>query len=180
MTERRWYVVNTKYGQESVANEHLKNQNFAVFYPQIQERYLKKGLRFIRNKPLYPTYLFVELDIAKDPWYKIKSTRGVQGILGSSPDSALPVRRGFIEKLISGTQDGVIPVADNTTRHSFKPGQTVVINALNFNGLTAVVERLKKNNKILLKTSLLHREISLILEANLISPLPEPDSAGVR
>lgn len=70
-----WYLLKTKPRQEQRAEEHLENQGFDVFCPMICPSGCKE-------EALFPGYIFLYLDL-KDlgSFYKIKSTRGVAGIV---------------------------------------------------------------------------------------------------
>lgn len=169
--EKRWYVVNTKFSAEEQATYQLRAQSFEVFFPEYQEKYLKKQIRLIRTRALYPSYIFVHFNIEQDPWYKIKNTRGVREILSSSADHAIPVKRGFVEKLIEASEQvGTLIIEEKPQNHDFKIGQEVQVNAINFSGIVGKITELKKD-KVLINTALLSRQITLSLPYNLVSPL---------
>ena len=176
--EQRWYVVNTKWASEGLAAQQLRNQNFDVFFPEYQEKFMKNRLRFVRTKALYPTYIFVMFDVDKDPWFKIKNTKGVKEILGATADRATPIRKGFVEAMLQAAETtGTLVFKEENEGYRFKVGERVTINAINFKGLEGVVSEIKKD-KIIIKTYLLSRQISLSLGSNLISPL-KSESCGV-
>ena len=66
---KKWYLIQTKPQQESIAAQNLSNQGFNTFYPKAP----------INNKitPLFPRYLFIELDDKTQNWTPIRSTKGV-------------------------------------------------------------------------------------------------------
>jgi transcriptional antiterminator RfaH len=70
---KNWYLIKTKPQQEAVATQNLTNQNFNVFYPKA----------VIKNKttPLFPSYLFIELDDKTQNWTPIRSTKGVSNFV---------------------------------------------------------------------------------------------------
>ena len=51
------------------------------------------------KKPLFPSYLFIELDIFKDEWLKINNTYGVSEILKSSSYYPESIPSEFIQSL---------------------------------------------------------------------------------
>lgn len=72
-----WYLIQTKPRQEAKAHEHLLNQGYEVFFPQLHVAKLAKGQETKRQEPLFPNYLFVYLRAGVDNWSPIRSTRGV-------------------------------------------------------------------------------------------------------
>lgn len=57
----KWYVLHSKPHKERILWRQLKDQGFEVFYPHILLRSVKPGV--IKNKPLFPGYLFVNVNL---------------------------------------------------------------------------------------------------------------------
>ena len=70
---KKWYLIQTKPQQESIATENLSNQGFEVFFPKA----------IIKNKTvsLFPRYLFIRLDDKTQNWTPISSTKGVSNFV---------------------------------------------------------------------------------------------------
>ena len=85
----QWYVVQTQANAENKALAHLTRQGFATYLP----RYLKRRRHARRvdvvAAPLFPRYLFVEIDMAVQRWRSIYSTVGVSRLVcnGEFPTS---------------------------------------------------------------------------------------------
>ena len=74
---KRWYLAQCKPNATHVAVRNLDNQGFVSFLP-LQEGTKRKGKGFQNQiRPLFPGYLFVQLDVNDGPWRKINNTRGV-------------------------------------------------------------------------------------------------------
>ena len=77
----RWYVVHTQPNNEGRAEANLRHQGFATYVP----RYLRSRRHARRTetvaRPLFPRYLFVSFDIARDRWRAIYSTIGVRALI---------------------------------------------------------------------------------------------------
>ena len=58
----KWYVVLTKPKQEERAEEHLAAQDREVFLPRVQLEKMRKGKRVDVVEPLFPGYLFVNVE----------------------------------------------------------------------------------------------------------------------
>lgn len=76
--EKSWYLINSKPRQELRAEEHLKNQEISCVLPTIEIEKVIRGKRQTITEPLFPGYLFVELQTDGQNWSKIRSTRGVR------------------------------------------------------------------------------------------------------
>ena len=73
----RWYVARSQPRRENYAIEHLRNQGYVAHCPTI-ERPSKKGTIRV---PLFPGYLFIRLNLARDGWRSINGTRGIIGLV---------------------------------------------------------------------------------------------------
>jgi transcription antitermination factor NusG len=99
----RWFAAWTHPGGEFRAELHLAEQGFTVFLP------LHLDLRFRREVghghigPMFPSYVFVFLDTARDQWRRIYRSRGIAGLIGATTDRPTPLGEGIIEELIART-----------------------------------------------------------------------------
>ena len=101
---KQWYVVQTHAMAEEKAAFNLKRQRYRAYLPQ----YLKKRSHARRidwvARPLFPCYLFVEMDVEATQWQAIRSTIGVSHFLclGELP---APVPEGIVEAIIAREDD---------------------------------------------------------------------------
>ena len=72
-----WYALQLKPAQGDRALANLQNQDIACFYPKITVEKIKVGKRTQKLEPLFPGYLFVNLEQTDPMWAKLRSTRGV-------------------------------------------------------------------------------------------------------
>ena len=89
----RWYVAHTQPHAENKAAVHLGRQGFVTYLP----RYLKRRRHARRvdvvSAPLFPRYLFVQIDTAVQRWRSIYSTFGVsQLVVTAIPRRRFPIR----------------------------------------------------------------------------------------
>lgn len=87
MHELRWYLVQCKPNVAQIAFRNLQNQGFGAFLP-LQEITKRKGKTFQRQvRPLFPGYLFAQLNHSEGPWRQVNNTRGVARLvrLGTEP-----------------------------------------------------------------------------------------------
>jgi transcriptional antiterminator RfaH len=95
----RWYAVNTQPRQEARADENLRRQGFYSWLPrfQRQRRHARRADQVLA--PLFPGYLFVQLDPEIERWRSINGTFGVIRLL-SSGDMPLAVPDGLVEEIM--------------------------------------------------------------------------------
>src|SRR5690554_1682526 len=95
---KAWYVVNTRPHNECRAEMNLRRQGFNVWLPVLERsRRHARRIETVRA-PLFPGYLFIELDLSRDNWWPVNGSYGVRSLLcqGGRP-SALP--QEFVEGL---------------------------------------------------------------------------------
>ena len=72
----KWLLVYTKAKEEQRAKQNLENQGFDIFLPMVALPTTNRSKSTILE-PMFPRYLFIKLNLEKDNWSLIKSTRGV-------------------------------------------------------------------------------------------------------
>jgi transcriptional antiterminator RfaH len=106
-----WFVVRTQVHQEHRSYHQLCNQGFEVFLPLIERsvRHARK-IRSVRA-PLFPGYLFIQLDLSRDQWRCVNSTFGVSSLIMAG-EQPRPVPKGVVERFIDLTQaNGLVDFA---------------------------------------------------------------------
>lgn len=127
-----WYALQHKPAQGERALTHLQNQEIACFYPKIMVEKIKAGKRTKKLEPLFPGYLFVNLEQTDPMWAKLRSTRGVLRIVGFANKPA-PIGDSVIQHI----QNGLDSVAQ---QGGIKPGQAVQLNEGPFEGINAIFQ----------------------------------------
>lgn len=96
---KKWYVIKTKANQEKKALINLSRQGYEIFCPL--SPFLKKFKNSITKilNPLFPSYIFIRLDLDIDGWRKIDSTYGVKEILRNNSMYPGEISCDFIENL---------------------------------------------------------------------------------
>lgn len=147
----RWYVVQTKVRQEQIALENLSRQGYRCFCPRIREWRKRCGKRYLSKEAFFPGYLFVRLDLGNTDAAPIRSTHGVSGLVRFGYHLQ-PVPEAVVETLQQHADvEGVISVEPV----GFKPGQQVRIEEGPFEGLTAIFQAKKGEERAILLLGLL-------------------------
>ena len=127
-----WYALQHKPAQGDIALTHLQNQDIACFYPKITVEKIKAGKRTKKLEPLFPGYLFVNLEQTDPMWAKLRSTRGVLRIVGFANRPA-----AISDDVIQHIKDSLDSV---TEQGGIKPGQSVQLDEGPFEGISAIFQ----------------------------------------
>ncbi|MCP1647234.1 transcription/translation regulatory transformer protein RfaH [Pseudomonas nitroreducens] len=149
--EKRWYLVQCKPRQDFRALEHLQHQGYECLLPTRQIERLRNGQWNHQEEPLFPGYLFIELDTLQDNWMPIRSTRGVSQIVrfGSIP---LPVPN----HIISGLR-----YRDQPLEQELQPGDKVIVDWSGTKGMEAIFLAKDGTERVLLLLNVLQREVQV-------------------
>jgi len=84
-----WYVVQTHPHAEANAAAHLERQGYSVYLPRYHKRRRHaRRIEFV-TAPLFPSYLFVMIDMFAQRWRSIQSTIGVSRLVCSGEEPAV-------------------------------------------------------------------------------------------
>lgn len=151
-----WCVVNTHPNQESRAETNLLRQGFRAWLPAINRtRRHARRVDTVRA-PLFPGYLFVNLDLAAGGWSVINHSFGVKRLLADAV-APKPLPAAFIDALRSRLgADGVVDLAPD----GLAPGEVVRIGEGPFEGRLAIVSALRPGDRVRLLLDVLGGRVS--------------------
>jgi transcriptional antiterminator RfaH len=118
-----WYLVYTKPRHENLANIHLQNQGFHVYFPLLQQHKRRHSIYRVVTEPLFPRYLFIHLNSGIDDWSKIRSTRGCVSLVRFGPIPA-KIPDSLILRL---QEDEIHRFSKQQNTPDFKPGDRVQV-----------------------------------------------------
>ncbi|MBD9677063.1 transcription/translation regulatory transformer protein RfaH [Pseudomonas sp. PDM18] len=148
VTEKRWYLVQCKPRQDLRALANLQQQHYECLLPMRQVERISQGTLQLRSEPLFPGYLFIELDTLQDNWMPIRSTRGVSQMVRFD-NEPLPVPQSVIAGVRSHTS-AVIRL--------LQPGDRVRISTSESVGVEAIFEARDGTERVILLLNLLQRD----------------------
>ena len=117
-----WYAVHTHVHAEPVAARHLQRQDFGVYLPKHLKRRTHARRTELVHAPLFPRYLFVQMDPERSRWRAISSTVGVSHLVSFGGEPT-PVPFGVIEE-IRACED-TRGLVDLHRRRPFRQGEKV-------------------------------------------------------
>lgn len=164
-SDSHWYVAQTRPHSEAKASEHLRRQNFSIYLP----RYLKQRRHARRIEqiaaPLFPGYLFVAVDMAKQRWLSIDSTIGVARLVRDG-DRPVPVAQAVIDA-IKGREDaeGFVRL---DRRPRFLPGDKIRVVGGAFGDCHGLYEGMNAGERVAILLDLLGRKVRVMLNSEII------------
>ena len=145
-----WYALQHKPAQGDRALAHLQNQDIACFYPKITVEKIKAGKRTKKLEPLFPGYLFVNLEQTDPIWSKLRSTRGVIRVV-SFANKPAPISDGVSQHI----KDSLDSVAE---QGGIKPGQAVQLNEGPFEGISAIFQAYDGEERAIVLISFMQKQ----------------------
>lgn len=164
-----WYLLQSKPRQTERARENLKNQGFHCFLPMAQIERVQKNKRTFVPEPLFPGYLFIQLNNVTDNWSPIRSTRGVARLVAFNGEPQV-VRQEVMDALF---QRNEAPLVIET----FQPGDAVRITQGPFAHIEAIFQAYSGEERVVLLLKLLNQMQQLQLPRHQVEPLAYPKTA---
>ena len=155
-----WYLLHCKARQENRAQLNIENQGYTACLPQIKREKIVRGKRVESIEPLFPNYIFIQLDSNTANFNALRSTRGVNGFVrfGGMP-ATVPAH--VMDSILALEQD-----SDNqhTTQPAFSAGDTVQITEGPFAGLQAIYNMPKGEERCLVFLDMLGQQQRIAIE----------------
>jgi transcriptional antiterminator RfaH len=161
-----WYAVQTKPRQEATAELNLERQGYNTYLPKIL---LRKRRRDKWNKvvePLFPRYLFIQVDTKHQSLAPVRSTVGVAAL----------VRFGRLLRPVPNNVIDYIKRAENPETHQHRadacphqPGDEVCILEGPFTGLTGIFQAQTGEERAMVLLELLGRQNTVQVQMDAIA-----------
>ena len=162
---KRWYLAQCKPNATHIAVRNLDNQGFASFLP-LQEGTKRKGKGFHHQiRPLFPGYLFVQLDAREGPWRKINSTRGIARLvrLGAEP-SVVP------DAIIAGLMARCNELGIIQDAGTLVVGDRAQVTQGPFSGFIATIANIEANVRIYILLDIMGQATTVSIDAAALTP----------
>ncbi len=157
-----WYALQHKPAQGDRALLHLQNQGIACFYPKITVEKIKAGKRTKKLEPLFPGYLFFNLEQTDPLWAKMRSTRGVIRVVSFANKPA-----AISDDVIQQIKDSLDTVAE---QGGIKPGQPVELDDGPFKGLSAIFQAYDGEERAIVLISFMQKQQTLKVPLSNLHP----------
>lgn len=143
---RNWYLIYTKSRAEKLAQDNLQRQEFITYLPLIQESHRRRGKYVSIVEPMFPRYLFIQLNCTTDNWAPIRSTLGVSSIVrfGTYP---MQVPELLLDTLQQSEDENGI---QSTTNKEFQTGDRIRIIDGAMAGLEGIYESKTSKERVII------------------------------
>lgn len=158
-----WIAVNTHPRREETAVANLTRQDFTAFCPKIWRtiRHARRTQNVVR--PLFPGYLFLQIDPACGSWRPVLSTIGVAGLVRFGERLGLIDDR-LVQSLIAREPNVTarLPVPD------FRVGQRVRVAGGAFDELIATIIDMSDKDRLTVLMDLLNRKVKVSIDPRFV------------
>ena len=167
--QERWFVVRTQPHRESQAERQLANQHYRIFLPRFRKSRRHARKFEIVSAPLFPGYLFVILNLARDRWRSINGTYGVDRLL-TQAGAPEPVPHGLVEQLLTTTDaEGVVRFHPH-----LQNGQMVRVSAGPFANFVGQLQQLDDSGRVRILLEVLGGKVPVLLPEDCVVPSDQP------
>jgi transcriptional antiterminator RfaH len=133
---KQWFVVQTNPKEENLVSLVLSKQDIPIYQPFMEKYVFHARKKTLKQYPLFPNYIFVNILPTEEEFHKIRWSRGVRRILIDNYQP-IPIEDEFITslKILQDKDTGIIkkPV-------EFAPGDLVRIKSGPMKDLYGVFE----------------------------------------
>lgn len=160
----RWHVAATHPRKELLALQNLHNQGFTAFFPRLK-RARRSGNRIeSRLEGLFPGYVFVRFDKARDRWQSINGTFGVRTLVGVREREPSAVPPEIMDTILERCRDGVW----HEDSEVLVPGQAVALIDGPFVGANARFAQMLSGERVRVMLSWLATERAVVMPSSYV------------
>jgi len=155
-------VLRTKTGHEDRVRSRLENKTecLGVLLPKMEVMVTRSGKKKKLLKPLFPGYIFVQMELHDEFRYEVKNTPGVINFI-SSGNTPIPVGESEIEYIMSLMDETETTVV----RPDFEVGDSVQIASGPFMGQAGTISAIDlKRNRFKVIIEIFGKQIPIELE----------------
>lgn len=152
-----WYLIHTKPRLEKTALENLERQNYRCYLPMLTTEKLRKGELTLVEEPLFPRYLFIQLDTGMSAlsWSPIRSTKGVSRLVSFGNEPA-KVPDALVEALHLHEQ-----VLHQKPVALFAEGERVMVTQGPFAGVEGIYQMTDGERRVMVLIELMSKPVTL-------------------
>lgn len=165
-----WLAVQTHIRKEKVAIVNLHRQEFVTYCPYVIKTQRRKGRPDCAARvPLFPSYVFVALDLDGQRWRPLLSTFGVRAVVRVGERPGI-VPAGFIDALQARETDGVV----TAWRDPLHCGQQVQLRSGALEGLVGTIVEMDEKDRIVVLMQMLNQHVRVKVDRRQLAALPTP------
>ena len=144
----KWYIVRAQSNRERSVSERIIKESEKgdlmgkvgqVIVPMEKSFFLKNGKKVMREKVMYPGYIFVETNAIGELKYFIRGCNGATGFLTNRSGDILPLAQTEVNRMLGQHEESKEQQIETTFVH----GEEVKIIDGPFNGFVGTIEEIK-------------------------------------
>jgi transcriptional antiterminator RfaH len=163
-----WYLIKTKSRGEELAVNSLDRYEIISYLPRLFTRGSGASRNTLKSVPLFPGYLFFQLETTSSYWKYIRWAPGVDYILQDA-EGVTSLPDSIIQEILLRQELRRKAVLSEIER-AFKPAEKVQITSGPLAGLEAIFERpLSASDRVQVLIQILGRATSVTLEKNALT-----------
>jgi transcriptional antiterminator NusG len=161
----KWYIVRAQSNREKSVSEKITKEGEKgdlmgkigrVVVPIEKTFHLKNGKKVIREKVLYPGYIFVETNAVGELKYYIKGCNGASGFLTNRGGDILPLAQSEVDRMLGRQEEE--QEKDVEIKLVFIPGEEIKILDGPFSGFVGTVDDMMNDQKVKVIVSIFGRK----------------------
>jgi len=148
-----WIVAKIKPNQDKIALQNLERQNFIFFQPKFETTAKIKNKFKVTIKPVFPGYIFINVNYKNSDWHKINNTRGLSAIIAFG--NKIPI---IPNELIKDLKDRFILNTKLQNPYVFKKGMHVEITNGPFSTILGNIDEINADKRIWILLDILGKQ----------------------
>jgi transcriptional antiterminator RfaH len=160
-----WYLIYTKPHQEKKVHNRLSEMNIPSFLPTTKKLKSRRDRKKYVEEPLFPSYVFIYLKDMQN-YYGGVDTEGALYYVRTGKD-IVRVNESIVNNIRLLVEKGS---AIEVSTDNIVPGQQLTILHGPFTGVTGEVVEVRGSQKILIRVSVLQRNLLATFPAEYLMP----------
>lgn len=162
---KQWFVVQTNPKEDNLACLVLSQNGISIYQPFMEKYVFHARKKTLKRYPLFPNYIFVNINPVEEDFHKIRWSRGVRRILLDNYQP-VPIEDEFITSLqtLQDRDSGIIkkPV-------EFVPGDMVRIKSGPMKDLYGIFEEWGSDEgRVKILIQMVNNRAKVVMHASLI------------
>ena len=149
----KWYLIQTKTNSEKFAVSNLKNQGFTCWYPEYEKIITHARKKQKIKKPLFPSYIFIKMNLENIQWSAINYTPGVKGMITYGGKPAILGDKYYNQLINMLNKDGLFEY------NEMYIGKKVKIISGPFLGMVGKIDRIDAKSRVRILLDILGNNI---------------------
>ena len=137
---------------KEVLDAQIKNTDLGQFVSQVliptQKVYTtRNGKKVLKERNLYPGYVFIEAQLTGEVMYELRNTTNVIDFLRGRAKTSdpMPLRESEVKRMLGNADEMAEPTAENA--ELFVIGETVKVNFGPFSGFSGTIKEINNERK---------------------------------